>query len=168
VRVMATDAALCVLTATLNASTRPPTPPLPTSTATCSPADLAVSSGAHDAAMGSRVLTLQLRNAGSTAHTELDVLDVDRQHLTVSTTHGVHSAVPDPGPSAVALAPGRSAEATVSWRDTVTADGNPSVEGSYLVVTPEACERSPTAPAHLDVGPTGTIDVTAWHLRRVE
>ena len=119
-----------------------------------------------DAATGFRAQVLRLTNCGDVVFTvdgypRLQLLDADGQTLEVTVTHGAQS-IPDPGPSAIDLAPGESVTTTLSWHNTVES-GEPVTAESLLVAPgPDAPEQPVGLAAPVDLGTTGTIDVTAW------
>ncbi|MEC4020631.1 DUF4232 domain-containing protein [Streptomyces sp. H27-D2] len=122
-----------------------------------------------DAAMGLRAMGIVLVNCGErpyklNGYPSVRVLDADRKPLDVEVRTGasVSSAVVDPGPEPVTLRPGGRAVATVVWRNTVTGAREEAVNGSYLRIAPAADRASQTVPSLIDLGTTGTLDVTAW------
>jgi hypothetical protein len=119
--------------------------------------------------MGLRVVELRLTNCGKVPYLVngcplLVLLDAGQRRIEVTTQHGAPGGIADPGPSAVVLQTGGSAQAILSWRNTVTVDGGGAVTSTYLAVTPAAAEGPQTLPLALDVGTTGAVTVTAWHV----
>ena len=127
-----------------------------------------VSVGERDAASGLQVVVLLLTNCGRAAtvvkgHPDLTVQDDDDALLAVRVTQG-RGGVPDPGTVAVPLPPGARAQAYLNWRGTAQAEG--SVRTERVLVRPRVVgERAAAAqvlPLTVDLGPTRTVDVTAW------
>lgn len=130
--------------------------------------------GASDAAMGLRVLSLELLNCGTRPYTVngypfLRVLDEDRAPLDVDVSHGASSIATiegfDPPAAPVTLQPGEMAVAGLTWRNTVT-EVKPAANGSYLDILPSGRESADdaeqTLPVVLDLGTTGKLGVSAW------
>jgi hypothetical protein len=68
--------------------------------------------------------------------------------------------VTDPGPVTMTLRPGQQAIAVLAWRNLVTDATVDAVTGAAVRVALGAGEQ--TVPLHVDLGNTGTLDVTAW------
>jgi len=160
--------------------TAPPAPPSPLEdqpppTVACTGLDLPVHVAARDAAMGLRVLVLEVTNCSDTAvlvegYPALGLRDADQQAIAVATTHGTTGGVPDPGPVPVELAPGARARAALSWRNTVTEGTAQTAEHLVVDPTPDDAdaaqdrgeEGGQVLDESVDIGTTATIDVTAW------
>jgi len=71
-------------------------------------------------------------------------------------------AVDDPGPTRITLAPGARAESALVWRNTVTSVMEPAVTGASVEVTPMEGAAAHVVALNVDLGNTGTLDVTAW------
>ena len=165
---------------TLRAPERPPgitgVPPrygaTPTAAATppgtpCPASGLRVTGGEPDAASGLRAMTMTVTACGADSLTvsgypQVRVLDAHGRRLPVTVHHGasVTSAIDDPAPTTLALRPGRSALAVLAWRNTVTDPTVGAETGAALAVT--VAGRPQVVPVTLDLGNTGTLDVTAW------
>jgi hypothetical protein len=148
----------------------------PETTATCSAAGVLIRVGGTDAAMGLRVVTIELVNCGTQPYTvngypAIRVLGDHREPLDVATDQGTTSipgaAALNAGPRPVTLGPGQTAVATVAWRNLVTDATVVATTGTYLEVARAAGEPpqilAPDGP--IDVGNTGRIGVTAWVAR---
>jgi hypothetical protein len=157
-------------------STRLPqttTPPLPEPE--CSPDGTALSLGGSDAAMGLRVLTLELANCGDEPFTvsgypAVRLYDEDHQEITVVVGHGSSgiATVPefDSPPQAVTLGPGERAQSGLLWRNLVT-DSSVKATTAYgmdaAVTEGEAwCTVRGAAGVTIDLGNTGKLGVQAW------
>ncbi|GLW35774.1 DUF4232 domain-containing protein [Actinoplanes regularis] len=180
------------LAALLAGCAQPVTPPasgLPTSrsepapsavpsatAAPCPPSGVRLEAGEGDAAMGLRVLGLELVNCGSrtyrlNGYPVVRSLDDDRAVLKVKVLHGVneivHSELPwDGPPKPVVLKPGQRAGTAVAWRNTYDDTRQPPVTVAFLDIAPMAGRPSQVvAPdGGLDLGSTGRIGVSAWSL----
>lgn len=180
-------AAACAAPGTRPGTQAPPRPLPPTvvptsstappeTTATCSAAGVLIRVGGTDAAMGLRVVTIELVNCGTQPYTvngypAIRVLGDHREPLDVATDQGTTSipgaAALNAGPRPVTLGPGQTAVATVAWRNLVTDATVVATTGTYLEVARAAGEPpqilAPDGP--IDVGNTGRIGVTAWVAR---
>ncbi|MBE1531805.1 DUF4232 domain-containing protein [Actinomadura algeriensis] len=148
-----------------------PIPPLRTpelARTECSPDGVRLEALEPDAAMGLRGMRVKLVNCGDepyrvNGYPALRVLGESGKPFEVRIVKG-SATVPDPGPKAIAVRPGASASAVVTWRNTVTYGTN--VNGVFLEVTP-GTGRNPLnlrVPGGLDLGTTGRLEVTAWSL----
>ena len=125
-----------------------------------------VTAGETDGAMGLRANGLALTNCGSAlyevnGYPGLEVLDAAGQRFDVKVVHEGVADIEDPGPSPLTLAPGESAVAILSWRNT-TLDGD-ATTGELLAVTAVPGEERQVIELWLDLGTTGRLAVTAWH-----
>lgn len=151
--------------------------------AQCSPDGAAISTVGGDAAMGLRVLGIELVNCGSAPITvngypALRLYDEDDQLIDAAVLHGSAdiSVMPefDNPPVAITLQPGEKARSGLLWRNLVTdatvkattatrlqaapAQGAPWVEVA-LVIPNEVTGSSATT---IDLGNTGKLGVQAW------
>lgn len=133
----------------------------------CPASGVRFGTGAGDAAMGLRVLTLTLTNCGKRPY-EVDgypeivaVLGPEGAPIDgvriVRGTDEVPMAPADPGPKAFTLRPGGSARASLYWR--MAAE-----EGAYLRVSPRKGRDAVTLPLPdpLDIGPENTLGASVW------
>ncbi|MEU0659785.1 DUF4232 domain-containing protein [Streptomyces lavendulocolor] len=146
--------------------TASPAPPA----AGCPASGVRVEAGTTEAAMGLRALGLVLHNCGAepfrvSGYPEVAVLGERGEALEVTVREGsnVDSTA---RPSTFLLAPGQRARASAVWRNTVTRTDVVATNGTHLRVTPGAGAAAQTvAPADggpLDLGNTGTLEVTPW------
>ncbi len=133
----------------------------------CPASGLRVAGSEPDAASGLRAMTLTVTACGADSLTvsgypQVRVLDAHGRGLPVTVHRGasVTSAIDDPAPTTLALRPGRSALAVLAWRNTVTDSTVEAETGAALAVT--VAGRPQIVPVTLDLGNTGTLDVTAW------
>jgi uncharacterized protein DUF4232 len=151
--------------------------------AQCSPDGVAVSAVGGDAAMGLRVLTIELANCGSSPLTvngypDLRLYDEDDELVDAAVLHGSAdiSLVPefDNPPVAITLRPGEKARSGLLWRNLVTdstveattatrleaapARGAPWVEVPLVVPN----EVTGSSRVTIDLGNTGRLGVQAW------
>ncbi|OLF17878.1 DUF4232 domain-containing protein [Actinophytocola xanthii] len=160
------------LPATLGPST-PPAPPV----VTCWPEGVVFSVAGTDAAMGVRVLTVEMTNCGSApypvnGYPSVRLLDEGRRPLPVTLARGSASIAAVPGfdapPTPMTLRPGEKARAGLLWRNLVTDTTVDAVTAVHLeaAATPDGPWRSvPAADAggvHIDLGTTGQLGVQAW------
>lgn len=157
-RLRARGTAAGALLFAVGACMNPPASTVPAQSG-CPVSGLAVSAGVVDAAMGLRAVTLVGTNCGVVPRTvqgypDVGLLAEGRERLSITTTH-VASA-----PAVVTLQPGEHAEATLMWRNTVTAGD--AVTGAYLIVVATAGGSAQEVPLMVDLGTTGTVEVCAW------
>ncbi|GAA2462074.1 hypothetical protein GCM10010273_54160 [Streptomyces lavendulocolor] len=177
------DAALPERITASPASTAPPAAPAPPGggapeapgtpgarPAGCPASGVRVEAGTTEAAMGLRALGLVLHNCGAepfrvSGYPVVAVLGERGEALDVTVREGsdVDSTA---RPSTFLLAPERRARASAVWRNTVTRTDVVATNGTHLRVTPGAGAAAQTvAPADggpLDLGNTGTLEVTPW------
>lgn len=143
----------------------------PTAPPTCSPAGVSVRGEEPSAAMGLRVMTLELVNCGKKTYTlngypAIRVLDEDGKALDVRVSHGSAGIATldnfDAAPRPVTLRPGEKAVAGLAWRNTVTDTTTPAVTGSQVEVTPATGRPAHTVTEMLDLGNTGKLGVSPW------
>jgi hypothetical protein len=151
-----------------------PTPqPTTTSTTAEQPRGPLISLGVTDAAMGLRAVPIRLANCGAdpltvNGYPALRVLDEDHQPIDAKVDNGADSVALVPNlqhpPTAVTLAPGQQAEATVLWKNTVTDSTVVATNGTYFDVAPAGGQpwqtRKPDGP--IDLGNTGKLGVSPW------
>jgi hypothetical protein len=134
----------------------------------CPASGFTIGLGGTDAAMGLRVVGVVLTNCSSErrkvkGYPVIKLFDKDRNLLPIKVKPGaVPMADPDPGPKSLALAPGKTAVAVLSWRNTVLADGTDPVTGEFALLAVNSTERAHIEALHLDAGTTGRVAVTAW------
>ncbi|MFI6081858.1 DUF4232 domain-containing protein [Streptomyces sp. NPDC051217] len=136
----------------------------------CPPSGLDVVIGGEDAAMGHRVVTVQLWNCGDEpyrvkGYPGVELLDEAREPVDVKVTHEsdyTYTGRRDDRPRQLTLAPGGLASAVLHWNNRVTAlDGAPT-PGAHILVTPAPGEKPVSLPLPIDLGTDGTLDVTSW------
>ncbi|MET9253729.1 DUF4232 domain-containing protein [Streptomyces sp. NPDC003717] len=147
-----------------------PTAEAPAPAGTCPRSGLRVTADDGDAAMGLRVVGLHLENCGSEPYSlegypALRLLDEDRAPVEgVAIRHGktgeTESHEADQPPRPVTLAPGESAVAGLTWRNT-TGFGEP-VNVPYVQVRAVPGADPVMVAPHLDLGTTGKLVVSPW------
>ncbi|MGW1076612.1 DUF4232 domain-containing protein [Streptomyces sp. NPDC002537] len=145
--------------------------PSPTSPPACPESGLTVRAGAVDAAMGLRVMTVELVNCGTSHRTvsgypDVRVLDGDRKPLDVTVEHGSSDVTDLKGfpteSMPVALRPGERAVAGLTWRNTVTDVTKPPANGAYLSVAPAPGAARQAVAETIDLGTTGKLTTSPW------
>ncbi|NEA25138.1 DUF4232 domain-containing protein [Actinomadura bangladeshensis] len=143
-----------------------PAPPV------CTREGISIGMGQVEAAMGLRATTITLRNCGDrpyrlNGYPSLRVLDAERQPFDVKIVRGT-AQIEDDGPKPLTIRPGKAAAFGIVWRNTVTDPTTTAVAGTYLEVRP-----APGRPVvivesdgPIDLGNTGRLEGTAWHLPR--
>ncbi len=136
----------------------------------CPKSGLIAQAGPADAAMGLRVLTLELTNCGKegrvvNGYPDIRILDRDRKPVEVELERGAKSILAqenfDAGPVPVTLLPGQKAVAALAWRNTVDMTGAP-VNGAYVSVAPVPGSARQNVPETIDLGTTGKLGLSAW------
>ncbi|MBP2335129.1 DUF4232 domain-containing protein [Saccharothrix coeruleofusca] len=183
------------LTACGATPTPQPPPPAPTTTEQpppqegCPDSGVRINAGDSDAAMGLRVMALEMTNCGEETITVqgypgVVVLDGEQQPLNVAVLQGAQSITSDSRydqPTTVVLEPGATARSGIAWRNTYTDVTAPPLVGEHLRVAPwsgaeeQLISRAPAstssgaAPINIDLGSTGKVGVYPWRLgdRRV-
>lgn len=183
-----------VLVLALTACGAAPAPQPPTATAPppsdapeqqgCPESGVRINAGYGDAAMGLRVLGLEMTNCGERTITVqgypgVVVLDGEQQPLNVAVLQGAGSIT---GASSydhvapVVLEPGATALSGIAWRNTYTDVTAPPVVGEHLRVAPwggaeeQLISQAPqptsgeAAPITIDLGSTGKLGVYPWRL----
>jgi hypothetical protein len=155
----------------------PPRPAPPTdAAAACPDSGFAITTGAVDAALGLRAMSIALVNCGSRPYTvngypAVRVLDANRNPLDVEVGNGSSPiSAPDSydtPPRPVTLQPGRTATARLLWRTTVTESTVPATSGAYLEIAPAKGQPAQTVTPQggIDLGTTGRLGVNAWASR---
>jgi hypothetical protein len=132
----------------------------------CPASGAGVAADVTDGSLGARHVGLWLTNCGSTTfevngYPELVVLDEEERPLDVVVLHGMEmGSGADVGPVPMVLAPGQSAVAVLSWRNTAVDER--SVEGTHIAVTAVPGIARQTVPLYTDLGTTGQVKVTGW------
>jgi hypothetical protein len=170
--------AACAAPGTNPGSMAPPHPGLPDPTATgtaaaCPEPGVLIREGGSDAAMGLRVLSIELVNCGASPYAvngypTIRVFDADHKLLDVDVergTTGISGAGDlNAGPTPLTLGPGQEAVATLAWRNTVTDSTVVATNGAYLEIAPADGQHpqvvTPKYP--IDLGNTGRLGTTAW------
>ncbi len=141
---------------------------------TCAGDGIRITMRDGDAAMGLRVSSLDLVNCGTKDYElggfplvralddelrPIDVRVLDKAaEISVSLEHF------DAPPAGIVLAPGETASAAVTWRNTYTDAVNPPVSVPVLTVAAQEGRAIHTVPAEhpLDLGSTGRFAVSPW------
>jgi hypothetical protein len=167
---------------------RPPAPPPTTNPTTgpeveCPAAGVGFSVTGTDAAMGIRVLTIEMVNCGSRPYAvdgypAVRLFDEDHEPVDVAVAQGSGSiaTVPefDVPPVAVTLRPGEKVRAGLLWRNLVTDATVDATTAHYLeaapargtpwqevpLVVPDELDGARTV--DIDLGTTGRLGVSAW------
>ncbi|WP_116214640.1 DUF4232 domain-containing protein [Streptomyces olivoreticuli] len=136
----------------------------------CPASGLLVRTGPSDAAMGLRVLTIEVSNCGKeeqvvNGYPDVRILDRDRRPVEVELERGAKSILAqedfDAGPVRLTLPPGQKAVAALAWRNTVDMAGSP-VNGAYVSVAPVPGSARQDVPETIDLGTTGKLGLSAW------
>ncbi|SMC70539.1 DUF4232 domain-containing protein [Kibdelosporangium aridum] len=150
-----------------------PTPP-PPSTTPPQPTGLIIRPGTVDAAMGLRVLDIQLTNHGpATTHIngypDIRILDKDRTPINATIGHGSNGITTglqhfDRPPQTITLQPGQTAHAGLLWRNLVTETDRKATLGVYLTITPTptAAPQTIEPDGGIDLGNTTTLGLSPW------
>lgn len=143
----------------------------PTAPPTCSPSGVSIRAEEPSAAMGLRVMSLELVNCGKktyrlSGYPAIRVLDEDGKPLDIRVSRGSAGIATldnfDAAPRPVTLRPGEKAVAGLVWRNTVTDATTPAVNGSQVEVTPAVGRPAQTVTELLDLGNTGKLGVSPW------
>ncbi|MCP2199411.1 Protein of unknown function (DUF4232) [Lentzea flava] len=135
-------------------------------------------SGYTDAAMGLRVMSVEVVNCGTqpvelNGYPQVKLLDEHWQPLAVEIINGSGGIAVvggfDDAPQPIVVQPGESAKSAFMWRNTYTSDEPPQV-GSHvdIAAAPGGAVQSllPVSPQrdiHIDLGSTGRMGVRAWY-----
>ncbi|MHA6761787.1 DUF4232 domain-containing protein [Streptacidiphilus sp. PAMC 29251] len=124
-----------------------------------------------DAAMGLRVVGVQLQNCGTQAYRlngypQLQLLDQGHKPVdSVKILHGGDAVATGTGtdgkPQQLVLKPGESAHAGLVWRNT-TGQGSDPVNAPYVRVVPKPGAAPVMVTPELDLGTTGKLAVGPW------
>ncbi|MCP2238630.1 Protein of unknown function (DUF4232) [Prauserella halophila] len=145
----------------------------------CPAGGLRVAADGSEAAMGLRILHLEVTNCGGrpqglSGYPRLRVLDENRTRMDVRVREGSAGIATvdgfDDPPRSVTLEPGGTARTGLMWRNTNTGTTAPGV-GEYLEIAPSGTRpwQPVEQPApdrnglHIDLGTTGTLGVRAWY-----
>ncbi|MCT2587077.1 DUF4232 domain-containing protein [Actinophytocola gossypii] len=147
----------------------------PPAAAECTADGVAFSLGGADAAMGVRVLNVEIVNCGAEPVTvdgypSLRLFDGEQEDpLAVRVTHGSSAVATVPAldvpPTPVTLAPGESAWAGLVWRNLVTDATVPATTAVALDVALSQgtdWHQVPLHPTTIDLGNTDTIGLGPW------
>ncbi|MBW4721945.1 DUF4232 domain-containing protein [Saccharothrix obliqua] len=179
-------ALLLVLTACGGTPEPPPPSPSP-SAPPCPEGGVEFGTVGGEAAMGLRVLTLEMRNCGTgeyrvSGYPDLRLLDEDGTPLDVVVEHGSTGVSRiesfEQPPTELVLAPGDHATAGIVWRNTYHDTTNPPQVGARIDIAPlEGRPRQTFTPrlgtdggppqssspaTTIDLGSTGRIGVSPW------
>lgn len=145
----------------------------PADTGPCPASGMRVTADQGDAAMGLRVVGLQLANCGTgVVHLDgypgLELLDDQRKPITgvrvLKGTREISTGVgPDGPPRPVTLRPGEQASATLAWRNTT--EMGDAVNAPYVRVTAKPGAPTVIVTPELDLGTTGKLGVSPWTKR---
>ncbi|WP_433261950.1 DUF4232 domain-containing protein [Actinosynnema sp. CS-041913] len=166
-----------------SSSSRPPAP----TTSPCPEGGVLVTALSGDAAMGLRVLTLQMRNCGTAPYTvagypdlrlldeDGDVLDVEVQRGSAGVSRIDSFEVP---PQEITLQPGDTAKTGLVWRNTYDDTTDPPQVGTRIDIAPAVGRPRQTfmprlgpngepwaedmPPVTVDLGSTGKLGVSPW------
>lgn len=147
--------------------------PRATPTPVCPASGVLITPGQVEAAMGLRVLHLEMVNCGTRSFTvegypELRVLDAGHRVLDVHIGRGSSGISRieqfDRPPRRVRLTPGDRARAFLTWRNTVTLSTEPAVHGAHLRIAPAAGApaQTVTPDGGVDLGTTGRLGMSPW------
>ncbi|ARQ72300.1 DUF4232 domain-containing protein [Streptomyces marincola] len=138
----------------------------------CPESGVRVTPGMVEAAMGLRVLDIQLTNCGTQpyrleGHPHLVLLGADREPVGVEPVEGSAGIAVvegfDDAPRPLTLAPGESASAGLLWRNTVAETGAPVVaEHAEVTPAPGTPAQEITPDGGIDLGTTGLAGVGPW------
>ncbi|ROO84536.1 uncharacterized protein DUF4232 [Actinocorallia herbida] len=144
-------------------------PPVPSGA--CPAEGYRILEGVSDAAMGLRVVQIDLQNCGKkpialNGYPEVSLIDADGARIDVEITHGSGgvASIPtfDAPAQAVTVAPGKTATAGFLWRNLVEAGGE-NVVIDRVVVTPGAGLTPQRLDGlNLDFGTTREVGVAPW------
>ncbi|MFF5479725.1 DUF4232 domain-containing protein [Streptomyces sp. NPDC012935] len=125
-----------------------------------------------DAAMGLRVVGLQLVNCGTKSYEvngypKLELLDADHDVVDgvriLQGTDQISTGIRGTGrPQLVVLRPGEAAQSTLAWRNTVEAGVGDPVNAPYVRVRAKQGADPVTVMPELDLGTTGKLGVGPW------
>ncbi|GGN14477.1 hypothetical protein GCM10011609_63830 [Lentzea pudingi] len=139
---------------------------------------LRFTTGGTGAAMGLRVMSVELTNCGSepvqlNGYPQVKVLDAQREQLDIAVLEGSGGIASvegfDDAPQPIAVQPGETAKSAIVWRNTHASEEPPLV-GKHVdiaAVPGDAWQplvaTSPESRILLDLGSTGRIGVRAWY-----
>jgi len=141
----------------------------------CPASGVLITPGSGDAAMGLRVVGIDLVNCGTRpyrldGYPSVRALDKTRAPLKVRTLRGLYPITGPLGawskpPKPVVLSPGEHAQAVIAWRNTYDNITHPPVVGPYASIAPssgEAVQVITVPEGGLDLGSTGRLAVSPW------
>jgi hypothetical protein len=139
----------------------------------CSAEGVTFVAAGSDAAMGIRVLTIEMVNCGTSPYTvegypRVRLFDEDHEPVEVEVAQGSAgiASVPafDDPPEPVTLRPGEKAAAGLLWRNLVTDATVPATTATYLEAAPARGRpwQPVPQPVTIDLGNTGRLGVGAW------
>jgi hypothetical protein len=139
----------------------------------CPSSGVLVRPGTSDAAMGLRVMGIELVNCGTVPYTVngypgVRLLDENWAPLPVAVIHGSAGVAVldnfDTPPAPVTAAPGERLSFGLVWRNTVADTTIDPVNAIYLEVVPAPGQVPQTVrpEGRLDLGTTGRLGITAW------
>lgn len=150
----------------------------PTSTAPSCDTGLRFTSGFTNAAMGLRVMSVEVVNCGTqpvvlNGYPQVKLLDEQWRQLAVEITNGSGGIASvdgfDDAPQPITVQPGERARSAFLWRNTNTSIDPPQV-GSHadIAAAPggtwqSLLSASPEEDISIDLGSTGRLGVRAWH-----
>lgn len=134
--------------------------------------------GYTDAAMGLRVMSVEMLNCGTqpvelNGYPQVKLLDEHWQPLAVEIIDGSGGIAVvegfDDAPQRIVVQPGETAKSAFMWRNTYTSVDPPQV-GSHVDIAAapggtvqSLSPASPQKDIHIDLGSTGRMGVKAWH-----
>lgn len=128
----------------------------------CTDADISISASGTQGALGHRALTLVLVNQSGTScvvdgYPDIAFASTVGGELNVPVVHGSSYLAQDPGPHALTLSPGTTAQATLSWGAGAQGD-----HASSMLVAPYAGAIRSTLDTQTDITDDSSVSVTAW------
>ncbi|REE95845.1 uncharacterized protein DUF4232 [Thermomonospora umbrina] len=142
--------------------------------AACPEPGVMIRQGTVEAAMGLRVMGLEMVNCGDRAYTvhgypDLRVLDAENRPINVRVSRGSAEISRietfEAPPEQVELRPGETARAMIVWRNTVTDGTVPAARGARLDIAPVAGTARQTVALDeggIDLGTTGRLGTSPW------
>ena len=132
----------------------------------CSGEQVAISLGEPDAATGHRGMPIRLVNSGTVpcvldAYPDVAFDDTDGWAMDILTVRGGSFMTTDPGPRAVTVAPGATAQAALGWNAMA---GAGDIRVGAILVAPFSGASRTRLPADLDMVSGGYVAVTGWSL----
>ncbi|MCD0450020.1 DUF4232 domain-containing protein [Actinocorallia sp. API 0066] len=160
---------------TAGAPVRPTASPATETPPPCPPSGFQLREGGANAAMGLRVVQIDLHNCGTepitlNGYPELTLLDAQGAELKVDVGHGSNGVATveafDVPPKPVTVARRSTASASILWRNLV--EGGESLRADRVVVTPAPkLEPRRVDGLNIDLGTTRKVGVSPWTLTHV-